>query len=471
MASEKEGAVEEAPSVGAQIFTLGLPMLIGALSSSMSGIADTAMIGHYGTAELAAVSGAAAMFDILAGIVLASFTGHQILAARFAGREDPAGIRRSLTSSAWFCGGIAVLLTLLCTVAGEWLTGFAVGGDARLQAIGADYLTARAPTLLLLVPFSLLAAVFNAYRKPRYAMVAGIVINAVNLVLDWLLIYGTGVFPELGATGNGLATTLSWLVGVVLLAVSARHFGLSDLLRRPDIGKPVDFATSVPRLSWPAILSTGLDYASLAVFFAIIGRLGESELAGGRIAFEIIIFLFAVGSAFGAAVRILVGRATGAGRISEVWSVWRVGRVVLLVPALVISLLLVVFPTAVTRLFTSFEPVIDATAQALPLVALCIPLMAWTLGNLSILRALGKTDHDMYSNLATALFVQLPLAWLLTDVMELGITGAYVAVASYWLARLVLTEMFAHMSVRAESRKAAAAADDAAAADNADNRV
>src|SRR5262245_55013168 len=97
-----------------QIAALGLPFLLGAFSSSISGVIDTAMMGRYGSADLAAVSGASAIFDVLSGVVLASVVGHQILAARFAGRDDPAGIRRSLRTSMWFCGGLAILFTLLC---------------------------------------------------------------------------------------------------------------------------------------------------------------------------------------------------------------------------------------------------------------------------------------------------------------------------------------------------------------------
>ena len=151
-----------APSLGKAtrvILGLGLPLLIGALSSSMAGAVDIAMMGYYGEADLAAVAGAAALFDILGGIVIASVTGHQILAARFAGREDPAGIRRSLRSSAIFCGGIALALALAVALAGRQLTALVVGGDRQLSAIGAQYLAARAPTMLLVVAFALLALI------------------------------------------------------------------------------------------------------------------------------------------------------------------------------------------------------------------------------------------------------------------------------------------------------------------------
>ena len=351
-----------------------------------------------------------------------------------------------------YCGSIAVPLTLLCVVAGGWLTGVVSGDHAGLRDIGADYLVARGPTLLLLVPFSLIAATFNAYKRPRYAVMAGVATNLANLLLDGLLIYGPGPMPRLGAVGNGLATTLSWLLGLGLLLAAARRFGLADLLRRPGPGTPVDFVTSVPKLSGPAIVSSALDYAGMAVFFAIVGGISAAALGGGRIAFQVMVLLYTLGTAFSSAIRILMGRSAGAGRLDEIGAFWRASRYVLLVPGLVLGAVLLLFPRWVALSFTSFAPVLDAAAEALPLIGLSIPLIGWTLGNVSVLRALGQTRSDMYSNLVGALVIQLPLAWLLVDVADLGVAGAYIGVLGYWLVRGFLSQALAHKAISAEHR-------------------
>jgi multidrug resistance protein, MATE family len=433
----------------AQLIALGLPLLIGGLSSASAGFVDTVMMGHYGAASLAAVSAASAVFDIFSGVVLASVTGHQILSARFAGRGEPAGIVRSLRSSAWFCGGIALILTIASMVGGGWMTGLITGGNTHLESIGEHYLLARAPTLLLLVPFSLLTAVLSAHKKARPVMVAAIAVNIVNLVLDLVLIFGPGGLPRLGAVGNGLATTIAWAVGVTILVVAARRSGLPTLLRRqPDRAPaPPGFVTSVTRLSAPAILSTSLDYISMAVFFAIIGGIGSLALAGARIAFELILLLFGIGSAFAAAERILIGRSLGTGHPEVVPVLWRTGIRVTIIPALITAFPLLFFPAAVTGLFTSFPAIQGAAITAIRLTGICVPLIAWTLANVSVLRAFGKTSWDMYGNLATAICLQLPLAWLLGDVAHRGLTGCYLAVVSYWLARAVLTEVLARKLV------------------------
>jgi multidrug resistance protein, MATE family len=432
-----------------QITALGLPLLLGALSSSLSGVVDTAMMGRYGASDLAAVSATSAVFDVFSSIVLASLIGYQILAPRFVGRQDPPGLRRSLRESAAYCGALAVALTVLSVTAGGWLTGLVADGSPRLESIGADYLMARAPTLLLLVPFVLLTSTFNAHKKTRHAAVAGVLVNVVNLALDWLLIYGVGPLPRLGATGNGLATTLAWLVGLVWLLFAARRWGLARSLEGASPEAPVDFPTSVPKLAWPSIVSSGLDYASMAIFFAIMGGIGQAALAGGRIAFELTVLAFGIGGSFAAASRILIGRALGGSDRADTRSFWRTGQYTLLVPAALAGLLLVVLPRWGALPFTSFPPVLDAAAKAMPLVGVCLPLMAWTLGNVSLIRALGHTKWDMYANLAAAVAVQLPVGWLCADPAGLGLTGAFLGVASYWATRAVFTEFVARRLVRA----------------------
>jgi putative MATE family efflux protein len=436
-------AAERAPGPARQMAVLGAPLLLGALSSTMSGVIDTAMMGRFGTADLAAVSGASAVFDVFSAVVLASLVGHQILAARFAGRNDPPGLRRSLRQSALWCGGLALLLTLACELAGGPLTGLVGDNRAELTRIGAQYLATRGPTLLLLVPFGLLTATFNAYRRPRYAAAAGIAVNVVNLLLDWLLIDGPGPLPRLGATGNGLATTLAWLVGVGWLALAAHRFRLARTLRGPGPAEPAGFPTSIPRLAWPSIVSSGLDYASMAIFFAIVAGLGTSALAGGRIAFEVQVLVFGTGSAFAAAGRILIGRAIGAGEPARSRALWRTGRHVLLGPGVLVGLLLAVLAAPVSRLFTSAPSVVTQASHAMPLIGLCVPLMAWTLGNVSLIRALGHTRMDMYANLASAVCIQLPVGWLLAGPAGLGIPGAYAGLVAYWAARTLFTEIAA----------------------------
>ncbi len=434
-----------------RIANLGIPFVIGSVAAAVSGIIDAAMMGRFGDTELAAVAASSAVFDVFVNLVLASMVGHQILAARFAGRDDPGAVGRSMRTAGRLSLGLAGLFVALVVVFGGSLVGL-ISSDPAHQAIGADYMMARSPTLLLVVAYALVAAVLNAFENPRPAVVAGIIISALNIFFDVLLIYGPGPFPRLGAVGNGLSTTLAWLIGVAFLLAVATHHPLARAIgRRPEPG-PVDFETSNTRLIWPAMSSALLDYASIVIFFAIIGSAGQADLAGGRIAFEILLLLFTLWSAFAAAGRILVGRSAGAQNWNDLGLYWRIGQGAMVVGGLAVGAVLAFGAEWVARIFTPSADIISSTVPAVIWVGLSLPLLGYTLANSGVLRALGRTKAEMISNVGPMLAVQLPVSWVLVNRFDLGVSGAFVGVLGYWIVRAVFTEIQSRRAVIEEQR-------------------
>jgi len=188
----------------------------------------------------------------------------------------------------------------------------------------------------------------------------------------------------------------------------------------------------------------------MAVFFGIVGGIGAAALAGGRIAFQTMVLVYGIGTAFSSATRILMGRAAGAGRYGDIATLRRAGRYTLILPGLVLGLVPLLAPGAVAALFTSLGPVASAASRALPLIGICLPLIGWTLANVSVLRALGHTTADMYSNLIASLAVQVPVSWALVEFTGLGVRGAFLAVVAYWLVRGVVVAYLAHAALARE---------------------
>ncbi|GAA0611960.1 MATE family efflux transporter [Kribbella sandramycini] len=431
-----------------EITRLGVPFLIGVLSSSLDGVIDTAMMGRFSTDGLVAVAGASAIFDVFTTVAVATVVGHQILSARFAGRDDDAGLRASFAATARL--SILVVLPLLaaCVFFGTPLAHLTLAGSGpAVIELGGSFLTAVAPTLPLVVAFTALTATMNAHQSVKAPTVAALVVAGSNILLDWLLIYGPGPFPRLGVVGDGLATSLAWAIGLALLLVFAARAGYLARLRTRAVPAPVDFETSVTKLSWPAIVSTAVDYTSTAVFFGVLGGLGAQTLGGGRIAFHVLVLIYGFGAAFGAAVRILIGRAAGADDATKVRATWVAGRSLLLPAGLAIAVVLIAVKGWVARAFSPDPVLQDQLAAALVMVALIVPLIGWTLANAGLVKALGRTKLDLYANLAAAAGVQLPIAWLLGSVLGLGVTGAFAGMAAYWITRGALLELWARRSL------------------------
>jgi len=201
------------------------------------------------------------------------------------------------------------------------------------------------------------------------------------------------------------------------------------------------------KLSWPAMVSSGVDYASTAVFFGIVGGTGAGALAGSRIAFHVLVLIFGFASAFAAATRILIGRSVGANRTTDLRVTWRTGRTILVGAGVIVGAALIVTRHLIAVVFTGFPGVQGQIADALLVVGPIIPVLAWTLSNLAVIRAFGRTKLDMYGNLIAAVGVQLPIAWAFDELTGLGTPGAFFGMAAYWVVRGVLVARWAHQCV------------------------
>ena len=294
----------------------------------------------------------------------------------------------------------------------------------------------------------MISATINAYKRPRFTMLAAIVVNLINLGLDRLLIYGAGPVPRLGAVGSGIATSVSWAIGLLFIGLIAWRLRLIETVWRAAPAPRVEFETSIPRLAWPAIASMGLDYLSTAVFFVIIAKVGANALGGGRIAFQVMVVTYGVLGAFSSGSRVLIGRSLGARDFPSARALWRTSLQLLAVIAVPVAALLLGLPGVIGSLFTSFAQFQHEAGEAIRMIGLCLPLMAWTLGDVSALRALGKTRWDMYGNMLASTCVQVPVSWLLADVLGLGIAGAFGGIIGYWLARGIASEVLVRHAMR-----------------------
>ena len=284
-----------------EILKLALPALGALAAEPLYLLADTAMVGHLGTEELAALAIAAAL---LAGaFTLFNFltygTTAQVARLQGAGEEETAG--RIAAQALWLSSGIGVLLTAL-------IAGFAVplvdlmGGDGRTGDLAVTYLRIGSIGLI----FALIALAGQGYLRGmsdlRTPLVIVVVANAANVLLNLLFIY---VF-DWGLAGSAWAT-------VVAQAGMGAAFTWA-LLAAPALGRP-SLAAMRPlaRIGGEIFVRTAALYGSFLVAGAVLARVGEDSLAAHQIAFQLFVFLALVLDAIAIAGQVIVGRSLGAG--------------------------------------------------------------------------------------------------------------------------------------------------------------
>ncbi len=407
-----------------EILALALPAL-GALAAEPTYVlVDTAIVGHLGTPQLAALAIAATLLST--GITLLNFLTYGTTArvARLHGAGEVAAAGRIGSQALWLSVALGVgLLFLILLLAAPAVA--AMGGRGETGEMSVSYLRISA----LGVPFAMIALAGQGFlrgvgnlRTPLVILVAA---NAANAVLEVLFVYGFGW----GLAGSAWGTVIAQ-AGMGLAFVYW-------LLRAPAASRRPSWTIMRPllRVGGDIAVRTGALLLSFMLASAVVARMGEASLAAHQVAFGLFIFLALVLDAVAIAGQILVGRLLGAGdagaahaaaRRMIFWSVFM---------GCAFCVMLLAGTGAIPRAFTEDPEVVEKAGDLWPLFALMQPVGAAVFALDGILIGAGDTRFLKWSMVA-ALLVFAPLA-LAAPILGLGVAGVWVALNVLMLVRLL----------------------------------
>ena len=408
-----------------EIFRLALPALGALAAEPLYVLADTAIVGHLGRPQIAALG--------LAGTVLAGvFTifnfltyGTTSVVARASGAGQHERAARLAAQALWVSLGIGLALLVTCEAAGGPLLR-ALGGHGRSGHDALVYFRIAAPGLLAalvaLAGQGYLRGVANM-RRPLEIVAAA---NAVNLVLEVWFVYGL----HWGIAGSAAGTAIAQAGMGVAFAV--------ELLRpHADSKRPsVREMRPMVRVGRQIFVRTAALYASFVAAASVLARVGDAPLGAHQIAFQLYTFLALLLDAVAIAGQVIVGRMLGAGDADGAhaaavrmiaWSVVVGG---------VFALVLLPLSHAIPRAFTSDPAVLAQAAKLWPLFALMQPLAGAVFALDGILIGAGDTSYLMWSMLAaSAVYVAIASLAL---AFGWGILGVWAGLDVLIGARLVL---------------------------------
>jgi putative MATE family efflux protein len=408
-----------------EILKLALPALGALAAEPLYILVDTAIVGHLGTPQLAALALAGAMLTGAFTIFNFLTYGTTAQVARYhgAGREDVAG---SMAAQAlWLATAIGVLLLAL----GLALAVPAVhllGGAHRTGSLAVLYLRIGA----LGLPFALIALAGQGYLRGvsdlRTPLVIVVVANLVNVVLEVVFVY---VF------GWGLAGS-AW--GTVIAQAGMGAAFAAELLRAPAATRRprAELMRPLARVGSDIFIRTASLYASFLVASAVLARIGAASLAAHQVAFQLWTFLALVLDAVAIAGQVIVGRALGASRSDEAWdaSMRMLGWSFLVGAVFALGLLTLV--EVIPHAFTDDPLVINRLHAIWPIFALMQPANALVFALDGILIGASDTRFLKWSMAFAALCVFAPVA-LMALAFDWGIVGVWCGLLGLIVARLV----------------------------------
>jgi putative MATE family efflux protein len=408
-----------------EILTLAVPALGALAAEPLYVLVDTAVVGHLGRPQLAALGVSAVILSTLFAVFnfLQYGTTAQVGRASGAGQEEAA--RRLGAQALWLCLGIgAVLAAAVAALAPRLVELMGADGEA------ADYAVSYLRIVAFGLPSAFVALGAQGYlrgvadlRRPLVILAAG---NAVNVVLNVLFVYGLDWGIEGSAAATAVGQTAMGVAFLVTLLRSAGH----QLRPRPVLMRRL---LAVGR---HIFVRTAALMSAFALAGAVVTRFGDAAIAAHQIAFQLWLFLALALDAVAIAGQVLVGRALGAGQRERAFdaSARMIWLAVYAGVAFAVALLLL--EPVLPRLFTSDELVLDQAAEIWLLFALMQPLNGAVFALDGILIGASDGPYLAWSMVVSfAVCATLSLAALAFD---WGIVGVWVALVVLILVRLAL---------------------------------
>ncbi|WP_281542739.1 MATE family efflux transporter [Maribacter aestuarii] len=296
---------------------LSVPVILGMLGHTFVQFADNIMVGQLGTAELAAVSlGNSFVFIAMSlGIGFSTAITPLVAEADGAGNKDSA--KSSLKHGLILCTMISVALFLLILLAKPLM--YLMKQPQEVVSLAMPYLDLVALSLVPLVIFQAFKQFTEGLSETRYPMYATVIANVVNIVLNYLLIFGSFGFPKLGIVGAAIGTLVSRIIMVLyiwlLLKNKNKFHDYVTGFNFKKIEKRV--MRKIIALGFPSALQMFFEVVIFTAAIWLSGVLGKNPQAANQIALNLSSMTFMFGMGLGVAAMIRVGNQKGLQNFKE----------------------------------------------------------------------------------------------------------------------------------------------------------
>ncbi|MBL0939885.1 MAG: MATE family efflux transporter [Gemmatimonadaceae bacterium] len=287
------------------------PIVLINLGIQAMGVVDTLMVGHLGGAAIAAVALGNFYFFNVSVFGIGLLFALDPVVAQAVGAGDHTAVARGVQRGLVLAVGVACLV-MLALIPGEWVLG-TLEQPPEVVKETAVYARRRLLGALPFFVFSVFRQTLQAMGPTRPIIAAALVANVVNVLVNWLLIYGNAGFPALGVEGSGYATAISmWVMAAVLMWLGWPL--LRDTVRpwRRDVLERAPMLRML-RIGAPIGVQWFFESFAFGLTALFMGWIGTASLAGHEIALNMAAMTFMVPLGISGAAAAVVGRAIGRG--------------------------------------------------------------------------------------------------------------------------------------------------------------
>ncbi|RYY27777.1 MAG: MATE family efflux transporter [Chitinophagaceae bacterium] len=429
---------------------LAFPIIIGELAQMALHIIDAAMVGAISYKQLAAAALVVNAMNIpfVIGIGMTISVSQMVSLAH--GRNDHARVSHYFFNGFWLCAATAVLISMLLVNGRNIL--YHLGQDPDVVALALPFLKLMGLSIIPMLLFMTLKQFADGLQYTRTAMILSLAGMPVNIMLNYLLIYGNWGFPRLELVGAGWATLITRsLMFLVLGFVVLNHPVFKTYLSDRAVQWRFKFKTirELLYIGVPSSLQIGMEAGAFAVSGIIIGTLGAVAQASHQIALSCASFTFMVSMGLAQAASIRVSNAFGSGNWPKIAVIGKSTLWTALVYGIFCAIIFTVFRHHLPRMFNNENLVLEMSAMLLLFAAIFQISDSTQAIGAGLLR--GIKDVRVPTVLIGIAYwvVGLPVGYLLAFHFQLGPAGIWLGlIIGLTLSSLFLLWRFLKMVVR-----------------------
>lgn len=425
-----------------KLLELAIPATIENILQALVGFIDTLMISRLGLIAVTAVGISNNIFSVYLAIITAVGVGTSSLISRYLGAKNVDKATQIAIQSTVLSIIIGIIFGIVTIIFNEQILNI-MGADREVVYKALPYFNIVGGATVFISMLTVFGSILRATGDTNTPMIVNTAVNIINIVLDYILIFGLGPIPAMGMAGTAIGTVVARIIGSIIMfskiQQTALAFKFKEMFNKSNFKELIE-------LSIPAVLERLVMRVRQVVYFGLIVSIGVKTYAAHTIAGNIESFTYMPGYGLAAATSILVGNSFGAGKKKEAYEYgllsMKIGSFIMTIGGIILFFGCPWFATWFTDDSEAIEKIIialriDAFAQ--------IPL-AISLISVGALQGSGDMKSPLYSTVIGMWGIRVIGVYILGIKLGMGIAGVWLSI----LIDLIMRSIF--LIVRFRSR-------------------
>lgn len=420
------------------LISLTLPIFFETLLFMLLGNMDTLILGHYSNDAVAAVGVANQIISIVTIILGIMATGTGIMVAQYLGAKDKENVIRTINVSLFVNLIFGVILSALLVIFSKQLLTI-MNLPKNLMGYGVKFMSIMGGFIFIQALLSTVTTCIRNYGYMIVSMVVTIIMNILNIICNYILVFGKFGAPELGVAGSAISTTISRIIAFAIL--------IYIFTRKIEKNFSFKYLFPFPKDTFKQLLKIGVPTAgeslsynlSQLVVTYMITILGTAALTTRIYTLNIMMYIYLAAVALGQGTQILVGHMVGAGQKERAYRTCLRSLMIAMSISLTMAIIFGVFRIDLLKLFTLNKIIINMGAPLLLITIILEPGRSFNLVIISSLGAAGDVRFPAYMAIISMWSISVGLSYFLGIHLHMGLVGIWIAfTADEWFRGLMM---------------------------------